>query len=217
MLFWYNVGMENTTIYLIRHGEVDNPSGMHYGRTRNIGLSHEGVMQMQTLGRLMEQRGDIPVVLYASPLYRTQLSARHLFPNIPIITDEDLLETYSEGLDGKSIKEASEILNGDSFPEGVIIENPLIMAERVIRAINRSQAEYPGQTAALISHGDPITYALYKLLNPSLEFPNRAELKRTTFVKKGTGRRFVIDQEGRILTHELVQGDMGHVSRERER
>lgn len=67
--------MTFTTVHLMRHGEVDNPEGVLYGRLRGFGLTPLGQhMAQEVADFLTGQERDITHVI-ASPLYRAQLTA----------------------------------------------------------------------------------------------------------------------------------------------
>ena len=94
----------NTTIHLVRHGEVENPKGVIYGRLPGYNLSERGQRQAEEAGRHLAER-DVGAI-WASPLERAQETAQAIAAHhrIEITTDERLIEsgTTLEGL-GKTI------------------------------------------------------------------------------------------------------------------
>lgn len=67
--------MEITTVHVMRHGEVDNPQGLLYGRLPGFGLTPRGhAMARRVADHLVEQGRDITTVI-ASPLLRAQQTA----------------------------------------------------------------------------------------------------------------------------------------------
>lgn len=196
--------MQESIVYLIRHGEVDNPSGLHYGRFRDIGLIEKGFQQLEFLGKMLEKRGEKPVAIYVSPLRRAQESANSMFKDVEKTTLDDLNETDSHGLEGMTIAEERSVIDKETPPEEMWTENPNEVAGRMIHAITRARTDHPGEVVALISHGDPIAYATYRLLNKEGPLPPHQELAKTVFPEKGSGFRFVLDKEGNVLSHEPV-------------
>lgn len=94
----------NATIHLVRHGQVENPKGVIYGRLPGYHLSERGQKQAEAAADHLADR-DIGAI-WSSPLERAQetaeaIAARHA---VPIITDERLIEsdTTLEGV-GKSV------------------------------------------------------------------------------------------------------------------
>ncbi len=67
---------DQTTVHLVRHGEVHNPSGVLYGRMDGYHLSELGSQMAQRVAEALGTR-DIARVI-ASPLERAQETARPL-------------------------------------------------------------------------------------------------------------------------------------------
>lgn len=86
--------MDPTVVHLVRHGEVDNPTGVLYGRLDGFGLSAHGHTMAARLG---EYFADRPLAaLLASPLQRTRetmapIAATH--PGLEVVLDERVIET----------------------------------------------------------------------------------------------------------------------------
>ena len=82
-------------IHLVRHGEVDNPTGILYGRLPAYGLSERGHEMARLAAEALEGR---PITrLVASPLQRTQESAApwtERFGLEPVL-DERVIEPWN--------------------------------------------------------------------------------------------------------------------------
>ena len=83
---------DRTTVHLLRHGEVHNPTGVLYGRLEDFHLSDLGRAMAERVGEYLSGR-DIAAV-YASPLERAQetalpIAAAH---SLDIRTNVDLIE-----------------------------------------------------------------------------------------------------------------------------
>jgi broad specificity phosphatase PhoE len=91
---------DTTVVHLLRHGEVDNPHGIIYGRLPNYHLSANGQAMAQAAADYFAERAV--VALYSSPLERAQETARPLAARLglPIVTDDRLIESWNhfEGL-----------------------------------------------------------------------------------------------------------------------
>ncbi len=94
----------NATVHLVRHGEVENPKGVIYGRLPGYHLSERGRRQAEAAAERLAHR-DVGAV-WSSPLERAQetaeaIASRH---GVAITTDERLIEsgTTLEGA-GRSI------------------------------------------------------------------------------------------------------------------
>ncbi|SHJ27776.1 Broad specificity phosphatase PhoE [Tessaracoccus bendigoensis DSM 12906] len=86
--------MENASIvHVMRHGQVENPTGVLYGRLPGFGLSELGREMAERMGRYW---ADVPLThLRCSPLQRAQetmapTAARH--PDLMIVPDERVVE-----------------------------------------------------------------------------------------------------------------------------
>ena len=91
---------DTTIVHLLRHGEVDNPGGIVYGRLPGYHLSANGCLMAAAAADYFAER---PVVaLFSSPLERAQETARPLAERLglQVVTDDRLIESWNhfEGL-----------------------------------------------------------------------------------------------------------------------
>lgn len=154
-----------TTIHLVRHGQVENPDRVLYGRLPGFNLSARGRAQAELLGRHFE---SIPLAgVLASPLERAQQTAAAIAApqGLPVETDERLIEASSifEGVAGSM---AWYILRNPGLwwklrdlrtPSWG--ERNVDLAERVQAAVTSARERFPGQQVALVSHQAPIWVA----------------------------------------------------------
>jgi broad specificity phosphatase PhoE len=153
-----------TTIHLVRHGEVENPKGVIYGRLPGYNLSERGKRQAEAAADRLADR-DIGAI-WASPLERAQetaeaIAARH---DVEITTDERLIEsdTTLEGV-GKSVvaflrspKHWWALRNpwrpswGETFVE---------IKLRMMAAIDDAVASSGGRELVIVSHQTPVMVA----------------------------------------------------------
>jgi broad specificity phosphatase PhoE len=153
---------EQTTVHLLRHGEVFNPDGILYGRRDGFHLS--------PLGRRMAQRvadtvGDRDIVhIVSSPLERAQETARPLAEvrGVEIVTDERVIESGN-------VFEGQRFSVGDSIlrhPEGWRhLWNPFrpswgepytAVVARMMAAVHDARDAARGHEVAVVSHQLPI-------------------------------------------------------------
>jgi broad specificity phosphatase PhoE len=152
-----------TTVYLVRHCEVENPDGILYGFLPNFGLSAQGKLQAQALGRFF---ADKPVAqLYSSPLQRAQETAAAIaagHPGLRVVTTNELIESkfsrYLQGVRPRNVPLqrprwiVHKIMPGRlSSDEGVYA-----MAARVRAPVMRILRDHPGAGGICVTHGDPI-------------------------------------------------------------
>jgi broad specificity phosphatase PhoE len=82
-------------LHLVRHGEVENPAGILYGRLPGYGLSNRGSEMAGLAAEALAGRAVTSLV--ASPLQRTQESAAPFAAafGLPIDIDERIIEPWN--------------------------------------------------------------------------------------------------------------------------
>lgn len=154
--------MTATRVHLVRHGEVDNPQGVLYGRLPGYGLTDRGRRMAQ---RLAEHFAKADVVdLVASPLQRAQETIAPLAAalDLPVRTDARVIEADSvfEGLDlGPRPGQLAHprhwraLVNPFKPSWG---EPHIEIVARMREAIRDARASAQGHEAVIVSHQNPI-------------------------------------------------------------
>jgi broad specificity phosphatase PhoE len=86
---------DTTVVHLLRHGEVENPDHIVYGRLPGYHLSANGRLMAEAAADYFAER---PVVaLFSSPLERAQETARPVAErlSLPVVTDDRLIESWN--------------------------------------------------------------------------------------------------------------------------
>ncbi|GAB3073737.1 histidine phosphatase family protein [Corynebacterium aquatimens] len=154
--------MVQTTVHLVRHGEVYNPRKLLYGRLPGFHLSDRG--RKMAAATAVSFMGHDVTYLAASPLERAQETAAPIAEvlGVGIHTDEDVIESANtfEGLRTKGLR--SQLLNPIRWRH---MTNPLepswgepyeAILERMQRAIAAARGHARGHEAVLVSHQLPI-------------------------------------------------------------
>jgi broad specificity phosphatase PhoE len=83
----------DTTVHLLRHGEVHNPEGVLYGRRDGYHLSDLGVRMAERVADVIGERDIVHV--RSSPLERAQETARPIATarGLEIVVDERVIES----------------------------------------------------------------------------------------------------------------------------
>ena len=153
------------TVHLVRHGEVDNPAGILYGRIPGYHLSEAGRMMAKTAADFLAGR-DITVVR-SSPLERALETAEPIGAELglPVEVDDRLIEPWNhfEGMrfavgDGalRRPKHWMRLWNpfrpswGEPYRE---------VAARVLAAVGDAARAADGHEAVCVSHQLPIWVA----------------------------------------------------------
>ena len=173
-----------TIVHFLRHGEVDNPEGILYGRIPGYSLSGLGVAMAERVAAWAANR-DIKVV-HASPLTRAQETAAPIARQVglAIPTDDRLIEA-SNVFEGKRFSVGDGVLWrpaawrylwnpfkpswGEPYSEQV---------DRMLEAAHAARRAAAGHEAICVSHQLPIW-----ILRSSIE-----------------GRRFIHDPRRRECT-----------------
>lgn len=157
-----------TTVHVVRHGEVHNPSGVLYGRLPGYHLSERGQAMADRLADHFAGRQDAPradvVHVVASPLLRAQQTAAPVASafGLDVAQDERLIEAgnHFEGLtfgvgDG-SLRQPRHwryLWNpfrpswGEPYAEQVA---------RMLAAVDAARQAAHGHEAVVVSHQLPI-------------------------------------------------------------
>jgi broad specificity phosphatase PhoE len=148
----------NTTIYLLRHGEVYNPNGIFYVRLPRFGISPKGKEQIHEVANyLKKEHVDL---LYSSPLLRARQSARVLQQDLKVSTihySASILEIRTS-LQGRTL-EFMHSINFNTFDPKYFKKTDETLEEvaaRMVSFINKLTKRYPNQHIAIVSHGDAI-------------------------------------------------------------
>jgi len=154
--------MVATTLHLMRHGEVHNPTGVLYGRLPGYGLSELGRRMAERIASHVSGR-DI-TVLIASPLQRAQETAAPISAalGLEITTDERLIEADNK-FEGLTFGVGDGSLRHPRL--WPLLRNPFRpswgepyreQADRVRAAVDAAREQASGHEALLVSHQLPI-------------------------------------------------------------
>lgn len=199
-------------LYIVRHGEVDNPDGKVYGRERDVPLSDAGTEQIRRLAQAVVSLGEVPQYAYVSPLRRTRETAAILaevWGEIPLEYRDELLETDSRGYAGRPLVWARSL--GDPYrkpAKDYEIEDPALIAERMRVVADEALGRGDLSVSVIVSHGDPIAFLVDALLHPGKPLRSIIALRNDTFLQKGQAWRIVCDMHGNVVSRSVVSGLM---------
>jgi broad specificity phosphatase PhoE len=154
-----------TTVHVMRHGEVFNPSKILYGRIPDFHLSELGVKMAERAADFFADKDVVLVV--ASPLERAQETATPIAQrkNIELTTDANLLEAENI-FEGKRVSVGDGVLRKPSTwrhlwnPFRPSWGEPYVeLAARMRVAIDVARITAAGHEAVLVSHQLPIWIA----------------------------------------------------------
>lgn len=156
---------ERTTVHLVRHGEVHNPTGVLYGRLPEYHLSQRGAQMAEAAADWFD--GHDVTYLVASPLDRAQETAAPLAAStgLEIVTDERVIEAGNQ-------------FEGHTFGRGAAslrrpatwwkLRNPARpswgepyrdISARMLLAVAEAREAAQGHEAVIVSHQLPVWIA----------------------------------------------------------
>ena len=153
---------DTTVVHLLRHGEVENPKGVIYGRIPGFQLSEDGRMMAKAAADYLAER-DV-VAIFTSPLERARETAEPLAERFSLepVVDERLIEPWNH-FEGKVFGVGDGSLRR---PEHWwYLRNPLspswgeryrLIALRVLAAMRDARDAARGHEAVCVSHQLPI-------------------------------------------------------------
>lgn len=206
------------TVYVVRHGDLDNPSKIVYNWDGiggiTLPLSEKGKQQMKKMGDLLKQKGASFSKIYSSDFLRTRESAQILAKVLKInliIFVKDLRESFAPALVGKSQKFLKEKYGGNVYTDYFIKkfhhETIEQVARRYYQTFLKIIRENP-QDADLImvGHGDPIRFLIAKLKNPQkkLTVEDYHNLSQTDYLKKGQAWEIKLDQNNNLAKAQIL-------------
>jgi len=170
------------TFYLIRHGLNDMVGKAIAGWLPKVHLNKEGREQAE---RLASHLGAQPIQrIYSSPLERAQETAQPLAKklNLQVQTADELGEVHYGDWNGQlneALAAQPKWKQWNAFRTGTRIPKGEMMVEiqaRMAGFIQKLRQEFPDETIALVSHGDPIRATLAYYLGIPLDLMLRFEV-----------------------------------------
>ena len=180
-----------TTIHYIRHGQVDNPNNVAYGRMAGFHLSNTGRKEAKKVGEFLKRKSIS--IIYTSPLERAFETA-HIISEpfekkLKIIHKYELIEIDARKWQSLPIDELFQNKFFESFitdPESPEVpENLENLASRMEKFALSLCNQHKGQELICISHEISILALRFKLENKHLALiknQNANTASITTFV-----------------------------------
>ena len=147
-----------TTLYLMRHGEVHNPKQVLYGRMPHFYLSEAGKQQAHSAGKWLRDKNINAI--YTSPMERAQETAGIVAEYQNRVTpkvDERIIEVHTPH-DGQSLSvleaRAWDLYSGNQPPHEV----PSMILNRVHDFFEFVIQQHRGQSVIAVAHGDILVF-----------------------------------------------------------
>jgi len=194
-----------TVLHLVRHGHVDNPQRIVYGRQRGWRLSERGRAEAEAVARHL---GGRPIArVYTSPLERAVQTATVIADacGAEVAPREDLTEAMLcapwEGMLWRDVREgrAREWARYLFRPMEVcdVPEDLPALAQRMSSALRAIAASHPGEQVVVVSHGDPLKAGVLFLTGCELRELHRNPIPTGGLVSlesEGEGRTRILER-----------------------
>lgn len=150
-----------TKVSLVRHGLVENPGQVYYGRLPGFGLAPLGQAQAAAAGDYLKD-GAVDAI-YHSPMLRARQTAeiiRSRCGQTTPLAECDLLNEILSAYDGQSVAEM-ERRDWDFYHEvSLPYEQPEDVLARIVAFFDLARHKHPGRHVVGVSHADPIAFAI---------------------------------------------------------
>ena len=198
-----------TKIYLIRHGAIENPDDVIYGRLPGFGLSEKGKEQVRQLAQILNSKGIKFDVIYSSPLDRAVQTAQILNNQVgdtDIEIREELSDVSHASLEGQPLDVLRKVEFDAYRPEFLVEggETPQAIINRTKQLLDEVKQKHRSETIALVSHGDPIRLLLWSLQNPDRQ-PSTSNLRDKDYVGPAQACVLHFDNQGRFARFEHIR------------
>ena len=147
-----------TTLYLMRHGHVHNPTNVLYGRLPGFRLSEMGIQQARAAGEWLASK---PIeAIYSSPMERARQTASIVAQRqdgLSTQIDERILEVLTpyEGRPTAELASAGwDLYSGNEPP----YESPGIVLERVLDFMAHIASSHMDESVVAVAHGDILVF-----------------------------------------------------------
>lgn len=191
-----------TTLYLVRHGEYENPEYVFPTSDSGFPLSENGRRQVMAL--IPYFTGKPIASFYSSPVLRARQTAEILANalKLPVVHDERLMEvkTTLEGVSMKLFDDTKGELSYLPQYRAKGAESMQALSERVWSALEDFRTRHEGKEVVVVSHGDPIRFSLMKYLGMPMDFT----ISRTIETPLAGGYRLVFGEGGKPAVYPIV-------------
>jgi broad specificity phosphatase PhoE len=166
-----------TRISLVRHGRVQNPSHIFYGRLPGFSLSKKG--RLEAAGAALALKNFKIEELFSSPMLRCRQSAieiRHYHPRLKLRLSRLITEVHTpfQGQPSKVVRSRGGDVYRGSGPE---YEQPEDILKRVQKFIFRMRRTFSGKHVVAVTHGDVILFMVLWAVNFAATTKNKKKFK----------------------------------------
>lgn len=194
--------MAETTIYLVRHCEYENPRRVVPGRLPGFPLSAEGKENAKLLANYFKDKKI--AAIYSSPILRTKQTAKIIASrlNLKVLTSPLLKETKSP-YQGISLEKFFKLKNDVFFQKKHIEGGGESIEEinaRMKKFVSGILEKHYNSRVIIVSHGDPIMIYLITLIEGKVKMLK----KRKDYIPKGSIFKLVFDENEKLKSYSKI-------------
>lgn len=160
-------------VYLMRHGEVENPHQLWYGNMKGFPLSANGREQIRTASEKLNGTGPYIAALSYSPRQRTTQSAEiaaRVLDAGDVVADEELHEWLTGAWEGRPAKDLYEKSGYYGTPMRIPGPETLVdMAKRIRKVVDKLRGKHPDGDILIVGHREPLVSYMMSLLKQPWE------------------------------------------------
>jgi len=188
-----------TTVYLIRHGELEYPRNnrgqrLLYGP--DVPLSDKGRRQIQELSQRIVREASKLEKIYTSPFSRAVETAEILTSRLQLSQPVRMPEFQDINPGSMVGKLLDDVIQGRLQEYGETHEE---VSERMMRGLKRVLYQDTGRSVGIVSHGDSIRVLLFRLVHQTETLPPIDELIKTDYLDKGEAWRLLVDDQMHLV------------------
>jgi broad specificity phosphatase PhoE len=175
-------------VYLLRHGEVENPNNIFYGRLPGFHLSEKGRRHVRITAEKLKDKAIKKI--YTSPLERAVETARIVQEVLglngdDVIIDDRLIESENSKWQGTDLDYFKKtVVFGMSPRTQKEMELVTDAGNRVLSVVN-GPVKQVGNDAVIVSHGDPLVGVLINLTGDWSYVEHTSEQRTQKYIPKG--------------------------------
>jgi len=170
------------TFFLVRHATAEGTGKILTGRKPGMHLTKEGAQQAAKLAHQFSQFSVQHI--FSSPLERARETATAIGKavGLPVQISDALMEIEFGDWTGRLIPELEPLdhwkqwnlfRSGRRIPNGEMLSE---VQERLTREIERLFSQFPNDSIALVSHGEPIRTILAYYIGIPVDLQHRLEI-----------------------------------------
>jgi len=173
-----------TQIHFVRHGHVDNPDNIFYGRIKGFRLDQKGKEDATRAANVLKDKKI--KAIYSSPLLRARQTAKAILFYYPELTlkKSKLITEVSTHLEGKPNLYINSKPQDAYANKNPIFEQPEDILNRTEVFIWRIRRKHHIAASAVVTHGDIILFLIFRTFGIDITNESKNKEKFLDIIKE---------------------------------